>query len=462
MKQIECDVAIIGAGTAGMTAYASAKRAGKRVVLIENGPYGTMCARVGCMPSKLLIAAAEAAHALKLAPVFGLPSAVQQTIDGAAVMQRLKAERDDFVSSVLHEVEQYDSDDKLQGKARFLGDHRLQVDEHTQVHAAHIIVATGSVPVRPPSLEALGDRLITNEDVFSLDHLPRRILVVGTGAIGLELGQALSRLGVQVRIVGRGDNLAGIQDEEIRSLARAVFESELDLRFGVDILSSVVRDGQAWVTLSADGEQIEEAYDYVLAAAGRRPALQDLAWEHTSAKLDDRGVPVYDALTLQVGNTPIFLVGDASGGRALQHEAADEGRIAARQAVAGFASSDMAQRRAPLAIVFSDPQIAQVGQTYKHLPDGVLCGRMDFKRQGRARVIARNEGLIKLYADHGGNFLGAELLGPQAEHLAHLLAWACQQKMTVTQMLAMPFYHPVLEEGIRTALRDLQQQLRAL
>lgn len=461
MQQISCDVAIIGAGTAGMTAYASAKRAGQRVVLVEGGPYGTMCARVGCMPSKLLIAAAEAAHAVSEAGVFGV-NVPNWSIDGRAVMQRLRHERDRFVQSVIDDVDAYDAADKVQGYARFLSNHRLQVGEHIQIQAQHIIVATGSLPVRPKPLLALGERLISNDDVFDWQDLPQRVLVVGAGAIGLELGQALCRLGVQVSMVSRSTSLAGLQHPDLLALGHRTFATELDIRYGVDVLGAELRDGQAWVTLRYQDQELTESYDFVLAAAGRAPQLEGLQWEQTTAQLDERGRPVVDPKTLQVVGTPIYLAGDVSPTRALQHEAADDGRMSVRHAVEGQANPSLLSRRSPIAIVFSDPQVAQVGTVYKDVPQDIVCGRMDFSRQGRARVMAKNKGRVHVYALADGRFVGAEMLGPQVEHLAHLLAWAHQQGLTVEQMLAMPFYHPVLEEGLRTALRDAQRQLRQL
>ncbi|MBX7021398.1 FAD-binding protein, partial [Providencia rettgeri] len=166
MKEIQCDVAVIGAGTAGMTAYRTAKRAGKRVLMIESGPYGTMCARVGCMPSKLLIAAADAAHHARHTAPFGVHVDGAIRIDGKEVMDRVRRERDRFVGFVVEDVNGFDEKDKIRGHARFLSEHVLQVDEHTRITAGSVIVATGSTPVRPKELEPLGALLISNEDVF--------------------------------------------------------------------------------------------------------------------------------------------------------------------------------------------------------------------------------------------------------------------------------------------------------
>jgi dihydrolipoamide dehydrogenase len=159
----------------------------------------------------------------------------------------------------------------------------------------------------------------------------------------------------------------------------------------------------------------------------------------------------------------VFIAGDADDAVPLLHEAADEGKIAGDNA-GRFPDVRAQTRRASLGIVFSDPQIATVGKSYRHLQaEGVdhAVGEVSFEDQGRSRVINRNRGLLRLYGAHGtGLFLGAEMIGPAAEHIAHLLAWAAQQGLSVHEMLAMPYYHPVIEEGVRTGLRDLNRQLR--
>jgi Pyridine nucleotide-disulphide oxidoreductase len=191
---IETDVAIIGAGTAGMTAYRAALEHTPRVLVIESGVYGTTCARVGCMPSKLLIAAAEAAHAVTGAARFGI-TAGPVSIDGRAVMARVRSERDRFVGFVVDAVQGWPEAHRLVGHARFVDNHTLQVGA-TQVRAQRIVIATGSRPHVPASWrKALGDRLIVNDDVFEWTDLPRSVAVVGAAVIGLELAQALHRLG---------------------------------------------------------------------------------------------------------------------------------------------------------------------------------------------------------------------------------------------------------------------------
>ena len=460
MKEIQCDVAVVGAGTAGMTAYRTAKRAGQRTVLIESGPYGTMCARVGCMPSKLLIAAADAAHDARRTAPFGVHVDGPVRVDGAQVMERVRRERDRFVQFVVDDVEGFDAQDKLRGRARFVSDHVLEVDDHTRVTARRIIVAAGSEPVRPKELEALGSLLISNEDVFYWNDLPRRVLVIGAGVIGLELGQALARLDVDVAIVARSQSLAGLSDPQVREAARAIWTRELNLRADVTVLGGEAVDGKARVRLQVEGREVVEEYDCVLAAAGRRPQLQGLGLENTGAQWDEKGRPVYDQATLQLKGTPIYLAGDVNQRAPILHEAADDGRLAALQA-AGSGDAAPGPRRAPMAVMFTDPQVAVIGTPFKALPEGAVVGAVSFANQGRARVMLRNQGLLHVYADREGRFLGAEMVGPDAEHIGHLLAWSLQMGLSLDQMLAMPFYHPVLQEGLRTALRQAQSALKA-
>ncbi len=463
MKTIIVDVAVIGAGTAGLAAYRAAHSHGKRVVMIEGGPYGTTCARVGCMPSKLLIAAAEAAHAVSAAPGFGVMTTPPR-IDGHAVMARVKRERDRFVGFVLESVESIPAADRLRGMARFLDAHRLQIDDHTIVIAERIVIATGSTAQVAPQLQAGGKRVLICDDVFEWDTLPASVAVIGTGIIGLELGQALARLGVRVAIFGRSGNLAQLSDPKVLASARDCLRDELDLRQNTEVLE-VRPDGEQVLlrSRSADGPECSEHYDFILAATGRSPNVKGIGLERTGLALGIHGVPDFNPVTMQCGDSHIFIAGDADNETPLLHEAADQGKIAGDNA-GRYPTPEPGLRRSRLSVAFCDPQIATLGQSYASLyagmPGRLVIGEVAFANQGRSRVMLQNRGLLRVYAEcQSGRFLGAEMIGPRAEHLAHLLAWACQNKMTVARMLEMPFYHPVIEEGVRTALRELQEKI---
>lgn len=466
MRTLNVDVAVIGGGTAGLGAYRAAKAHTDSVVMIEGGPYGTTCARVGCMPSKLLIAAAESVHQIEKAPGFGVHPQGEIVINGREVMDRVKRERDRFVGFVLEGVDEIPAADKIVGYAKFLDNNTLMVDDHTQITANRIVIATGSRPAYPAVWNELGDRLIINDDVFNWDDLPESVAVFGPGVIGLELGQALKRLGVKVVMFGIGGQVGPLTDPEVMAYADKTFNEEFYLDADVKVESMKRQGDKVEIQyLGKDGELKTINVDYVLAATGRRPNIDKLAIENTAVELDARGVPVADHFTLQTSVDSIFIAGDASNQLPLLHEAADQGRIAGDNA-GRFPDIRAGLRRSKISAVFSDPQLAMVGESYKEITERLgTCGcfeigEVSFENQGRSRVMLRNKGLLRVYGEHGtGRFLGAEMMGPNAEHLAHLLAWAHQNKMTVAEMLDMPFYHPVIEEGVRTALRDLNAKL---
>ncbi len=463
MRTIHTDVAVIGAGTAGLAAYRAAKAAGKQAVIIEAGPHGTTCARVGCMPSKLLIAAADAAHSRANWDEFGLRLQGWVRVDGEAVMARVRRERDRFVGFVVEGVERIPERDRLAGHARFTSPDTMTVDDHTEVRFRTAVIATGSSPSVPPPLRAADDRLVVNDDVFEWQDLPRSAAVFGPGVIGLELGQALHRLGVEVHMFGLGGQVGPFTDPAIRDYAARTFEAEFPLEADAgNVAVERVPSGVRIYWTAPDGSAHEIIVDTVVAATGRTPNVRSLGLAATGIALDAKGMPVFDPYTLRCGESAIFIAGDANNDLPLLHEAADEGRIAGENA-ARYPDVRPGQRRTPLGVVFSDPQLATVGTRYADLdPATIVIGEVSFEDQGRSRVMLRNRGLLHVYADaRDGRVLGAELIGPDAEHLAHLLAWGIQSGMTVQRMLEMPFYHPVVEEGLRTALRDAAAKIAA-
>jgi dihydrolipoamide dehydrogenase len=424
------------------------------------------------MPSKLLIAAAGAAHAQANTDVFGIAS-VEPKIDRREVMLRLRRERDRFVGSVIESMTDFPEEHKLLGRARFTGPNSLEVrpdgrpSEAQRIRAERIIIATGSSPVVPSLLEPAGDRLLTTDSIFELDRLPQSVAVFGPGIIGLELGQALHRLGVRVRIFGRSGGVGGLRDASLKSVAQKVFESEgLALHPSANVHEVTGSADGVTVRFSADesSDERSEHFEYLLAATGRKPNVDGLNLAAADVQLDDDGQPMYCQFTQQTTQKHIFIAGDANSGAPLLHEAADTGRIAGGNA-GGWPDILAGKRRASLSVVFCDPQISNVGpppsEFCRLAPHGHAEGRVSFEDQGRARVLARNHGGAVLYGALGsGKFLGAELFCPDAEHLGHLLSWALQQEMTVSAILELPFYHPTLEEGLRTALNELNHALR--
>lgn len=467
MKNVNVDVAIIGGGTAGLAAYRASKESTDSVVLIEGGVFGTTCARVGCMPSKLLIAAAESAHSAQHTDPFGVFVEGDVRIDGQKVMQRIRDERDRFVGFVVEAVDGIPEQDKLIGNATFISPTELQVGDDTRITAQRIVIATGSRPSYPPVWNELGDNLIINDDLFNWTDLPKSIAIFGPGVIGLELGQSLHRLGVEVLMFGMGGQVGPFTDPEVMAYARKTFSDEFYLDADANVKEMIQKDGNVQITyIDRQGLEQVKMVEYVLAATGRRPNVDNLGLENLDLENDDRGVPIADPFTMQTSIPNIFIAGDASNQIPLLHEAADQGKIAGNNAGV-YPNIRAGLRRSAIAAVFTDPQLAMIGLSRKQVIDKLgACGCFEtgvvsFENQGRSRVMLKNKGLLHIYAEHGtGRLLGAEMIGPQAEHLAHLLAWAHQNRMTISQMLDMPFYHPVIEEGVRTALRDLNAKLK--
>lgn len=446
------DVAIVGAGTAGLAALREVRRETDRFLLVNDGPWGTTCARVGCMPSKVLLEAAHAFYRRKTFEEFGIRGAGRLSVDLPAVLRRVRRLRDGFVAGALRATDDL-GERKVDGRARLLGPGILEVNGR-EIRARSIILATGATPVVPGPWRALGERILTTDTLFEQETLPERMAVVGMGAVGAEMAQALSRLGIEVHAFDLLDTAAGVGDPEVRTALVEALGREFALHLG------------AAAELRAEGEgvavgngRVEVVVDRVLVALGRRPNLADLGLETLGVALDDDGMPPLDQETMQIGDLPVFFAGDANAHAAVLHEAADEGHIAGRNALA--ATPDCYRRRTPLAITFTEPNVARVGPPFASMdPERTAVGRYDFRRQGRAVAAQRNEGVVRVYGDReSGRLLGAELCAPSGEHLAHLLALAVQRSLTVQELLGMPYYHPVVEEGLRTALRELSREV---
>ncbi|MCO5104334.1 MAG: dihydrolipoyl dehydrogenase [Burkholderiaceae bacterium] len=447
------DAIILGAGTAGLAALSEVRKHTDNFLIVNDGPYGTTCARVGCMPSKLLIEAANAYHRRGSFDTFGIRGASALSVDFPAVMQRVRAMRDDFVASTLALTDTLGKR-SMAGRARLRGPDCVEVNGE-RLTARAIIIATGSHPFIPKPWQAFADRVLTTDTLFEQTHIGPRLGVVGLGPLGAELAQALARLGIEVSAFARKDMLAGLRDPDINAELRTALAADMPLHTGAQAQLEAV-DGGIAIT-SGDTRVM---VDQVLAAVGRRPNVQGLGLETLGVPLDEHGMPAFDPGSTQVGDLRVFIAGDVNGDRPLLHEAADEGHIAGMNALADEVRCY--KRRTPLSIVFTDPEVAVVGASTAHLaPPSYVVGSASFAHQGRARAGQRNAGRIALYADGtDGKLLGAELCAPAGEHLAHLLGLAVSQGLRVQDLLAMPIYHPVLEEGLRTALRDASRKLR--
>lgn len=449
----EVDVAILGAGSAGLFALSQVKRETDNFVLINGGELGTTCARVGCMPSKVLIQVAEDFHRKTIFEREGIDGGEALSIDLPASMEHVQDLRDVFVDKTLGVTDGLDAEHLIDGYAKFVSNDTIEVNGE-QIKAKSIVIATGSTPIVPAAWQSFADDIITTDEFFELEDLPESMAVIGLGSIGLEIGQSLQRLGVAVTAVDQLNNIASLDDDKVNEMAKTVLGRELSLWLGVAATLEKVADG---IQVTAGDNQA--VVNKVLASLGRKPNLANLNLELTDIELDEHGIPVYDPLTMQLGDLPIYIAGDVNADRPLLHEAGHEGRIAGFNAV--HAETVPFKRKVPMAITFCDPNIATAGARLSELnAEEIAIGEIQFAPVGRALIIGKNRGLLRLYVQKSdGLLLGASMCCVKAEHLAHLITWSIENEMTVFDMLKMPFYHPVIEEALQAALYNVLGQL---
>ncbi|MCC6138290.1 MAG: dihydrolipoyl dehydrogenase [Bdellovibrionaceae bacterium] len=448
------DVVIIGAGTSGLSARREVAKKTENYIVVDDGPLGTTCARVGCMPSKVLIQVANDYDRRHKFEQVGILGGNGLSIDHVRVMSHVRSLRDRFVRAVKSPMQGWESK-LLRARAEFIDANTLKIGEEI-VKADKVILATGSRPVIPGPWLKYKDFLIDTDAFFELDTLPETVAVIGLGVIGLELGQALHKLGVNVVGMTTNKSLGALTDPEVQEYVAQKLALEMPVHFNGADLIGVSASGKLQVKADDRVYEVDKAF----IAVGRRPNVDKIGLDKLNIPLNPQGVPEVDANTMKLKALPhIFLPGDANADRPILHEAADEGIIAGHNAVYDEVCF---KRRVPIGITFSEPNIATVGKKYSELKnENFVIGKVSFEGQGRSIVKLKEQGLLHVYADHeSGILLGAEMQAPDGEHLAHLLAWAIAAKFTVFEALKMPFYHPVVEEGLRTALRDVAAKIK--
>lgn len=457
------DIIIIGAGTAGIAAYQEAIKHTQNILIINDGPWDTTCARVGCMPSKVLISAAERMHDIQHAEQVALQ--VTSQIDTSQVMSHVRTLRDRFTAGTLKSVGKWPAEHKISGKAHFIDAQIVEV-EGQRYQAKHFILAVGSTPaLQPQWQQVLAERLINSDQIFELPELPRALAVIGSGVIALELAQAMQRLGVETSIFARSNKAGILSSPTLQTLSQQLLSQELNILFETLPDSMQRHNDEVEITYTHQGKAKKIRVDYVLNATGRQSLLTSLKLENIDPAFNEiKSLPI-DAQSKQLGDYPIFIVGDAFSQTPVQHEAAHEGKQAVHNCLS-YPQTQPIKTLTPLAIVFSSPQMAIAGKSYQQLESEqhkFVTGQSSYEKQGRALVLGKNQGAIEVYVDvQTGQLLGAELFLTECEHLAHLLAWMIDEQLTVDAILQKPFYHPTLEEGLRTALKHARRQLTSL
>ena len=455
------DLIIIGAGTAGISAYNEAIKYTKNILIINDGPWDTTCARVGCMPSKLLISSANRMHDIQSAKDLGLLQDV--TVNTSSVMQRLQHLRERFIRATLKGIDQWDNSHKISGHAKFIDTHTVEVNGQSY-QAKSFIIAVGSRPNIDNALkEELGDKYLSSDEIFELSQLPKSLAVIGSGVIAIELAQAMQRLGVKTTMFARSQKVGALSSPTLQSLAQKEVSQEINIKF--KILPDQVKKQTSHIKIdfTENGQFQSIEVDYVLGATGRQSNLDRLGLDRLDPSFTDLKKLPINKKTKQLLDMPIFIVGDAAPDAPIQHEAAHAGKEVVHNCL-NYPEVKPIPVLTPLAIVFCYPEMAIVGQSFKQLEQQnieFIRGFASYENQGRALVLAENKGGIEVYIDKkSGKLLGAELFCSQAEHLAHLLAWTIDADQDIHQILAKPFYHPTLEEGLRSALKHARRQLQ--
>ena len=449
----DVDVAIIGAGTAGINAMSEVGKITDDFVLINGGILGTTCARVGCMPSKILIQIADDYHRRWVFDEEGIERADRLFLDLGRSMGYLRKLRNGFTGGVIDDVIAPLGDKLIAGYCEFLEPNLLRV-ENTEIRAGRIVIAAGSRPIVPERWRRFGDRILTTDTIFEQSELPRDLAVIGLGAIGLEVGQALARLGLNIAGFDALHRIGGLQDPEISREAVEIFRHELPIH-----LSAAVDIQEENGRLRVVSAETTILTDKVLLSMGRVSNVDRLRLDRLGIELDERGLPPFDPQTMQIPGLPIFIAGDINDYRPVLHEAYHEGKVAGYNAV--HDPPVAFRRKTPLVIAFTDPNICIAGAPWGDVEDdGPAVGRARFTG-GRERIMLREEGMIRIYGQREtGRILGAEMAAPSGEHLAHQVAWSIQQGQTVFDLLAMPFYHPAVEETLQKALKDLAENVQ--
>ncbi|MBW1988019.1 MAG: FAD-dependent oxidoreductase [Deltaproteobacteria bacterium] len=462
MREENLDVAVVGGGTAGLFALAQAARRAEKVALFEGGHEGTMCARAGCMPSKALIHAARCAREVRTPCVSGLPVGSPDSIDYAKVMAEVREKRDVLVSRTVVRTRQAFGEAIIRENARFVAPMVLEAGE-TRYRCGGIVLSVGSLPVVPPGWRLVPEKVVTTEEFFNLPTLPRDILVVGMGPVGIELSMALAGLGLSVTCAEMGKTAAGISDPEILSSFVHVLQDTPNFRYHFRTKASLLDVGERVGVQLEDlegGAQWNAGFDLVLLAVGRAPDFAGLDLPNAGIKLSQKGWPVVDEKTLACVGQKVFVAGDASGIRPFFHDAADQGRLAGRNA-AKKGEPESLEEKTPLTIIFTEPNVAFVGLDWRDFDEAAhVAGEIDVRNSGRGLLENLNHGKVRLYVERAGQRLvGAALCAPSGEHLAHFLAQAVSSRLTVRDMLNLPFYHPTYEELVPQALLDAKKKL---
>lgn len=451
--QHQYELLVIGAGAAGSTAATTAADQGARVALTERDKIGGTCLNYGCDPTKTLIHIAHMLYQAHHGEKYGLHIS-EASANWGTVEQFVHHVINDIRGGTSEEASKKLSEkgiEVIKGEAAFVSPYEVSVNGKT-ISADRIIIASGSQTVVPP-IDGLHETgFITNVQAVSLPSLPRRLAVIGGGAIGMEFAQMFSRFGVEVTVLERGALILDKEDRELADMLCGLL-SKQGIRMETDAeLQRVERtaQGKKLTIRCKQGPQEELVVDEILLSIGRRPTLEKLNLDAVGVKTTKKGIQVDETLRTCVPH--IWAAGDVTGGYQFTHVAYEQGKVAAENAFAGEARP-FDDRVIPW-VTFTDPPLAHVGKTEEQLRKENIqykVGRMKFSESERAVANGQTEGLVKLLVDEQGNILGGHILGARADDLLAPIVVAMHACVPVAMLASTMLPYPTLSEAVRWA-----------
>src|SRR5262245_9074706 len=446
-RDFDFDVAIVGGGSAGYAAARTAASTGLRTVVVEGGKeVGGLCILRGCMPSKALIYAAEVRQLAQYAALWGLDPG-SNAFDWAAVMARKDSLIKEFADERVRQLAG-GSFQFLRAKARFTDPHTLALDTGRTLRTRHVLLCTGSVVARSPLPQLVGVGCLTSDEALALKRLPKSLIVLGGGAVGVELAQLFARFDVTVTLIQRSAQVLHDFDTD----AVAVLETVLR-RDGITLctdtrLIDAYRDGsQKVITFLHQGHKTEARAEEILFALGRTANTAGLALENAGVATDQRRI-LTDA-TMRTSAPHIYAAGDCTGMRDIVHIAVQQGEVAAHN-IAHPTEQRQIDYRLLTQVIFTDPQVATVGLTEKQANARTIpyiAARYPFSDHGKSLIMEARDGFVKLLANPTtGEILGGTCVGPMGGELIHEIMAAMAKRMTAQELATMPHYHPTLAE----------------
>jgi dihydrolipoamide dehydrogenase len=450
------DLVVIGAGPGGYVAAIRAAQLGLRVACVEKGgTLGGTCLNVGCIPSKALLESTWKYHQCKFSMQAHGITLRDVSFDLGAMMSR-KEKVVATLTGGLEHLFKKNNITRLSGSARLLKNLRVEVTgEKTEtVQGKAVLIATGSSAAEIPGVKIDGVKVISSTEALSLTEVPERLVVIGAGAIGLELGSVWLRLGAEVTVVEYLDRILPSIDQAIAKQSLRFFKKQgMKFHLGAKVEGVELSDGRCRIAV-ADQEPLTA--DKVLLAVGRKPCVEDLGLEELGIATRKGGFIEVDS-HWQTSIEGIYAIGDVIGGAMLAHKASEEGIACVEQLVSGYGHVNY--RTIP-SIVYTHPEIASVGQTEESLQDEDVpfkIGLFYFKGNGRALAIDDADGMVKVIAHkETDRLLGVHIIGPQAGDLLAEAVVAMEFAASSEDLGRTCHAHPTLSEAVREAALNVE------